>query len=327
MNIEKIEFGGYRIGIPVPFPMKYVYCYLFKQNNGYVLIDVGLNYPAAREMWQEIFDHFEIGPQDIRTIYLTHFHPDHSGLSGWMQEHSGADLFMNEVDARMIELEWGEGNVYVARMKEMVLQHGVPVDLADEITDQMDNLQKNVLPLPASKPIGDKIEFGEKQWSVIHTPGHSPGHICFFQEEEGILIGGDHVLEKITPNISVMPGACQQPLHEYIDSLRKLKKYPIKKIYPAHHTPVLNVNERIDELIQHHEERLAYIESLADHNTTYEIAKILFSYKELNSHQWRFAIAETIAHLNYLEREGRITKQNQDPIVYIKKYKIGSKNT
>jgi len=317
MNIEKIEFGGYRIGIPVPFPMKYVYCYLFKQNDGYCLIDVGLNYSAAREAWQEVFDHLGIKFDDVHTIYLTHFHPDHSGLSGWMQEQTGADLFMNEVDAAMIERVWGEGSVQVARMKEMVLQHGVPENLANGIADHMDKLHKNVLPLPLVKPIGATIEFGDQQWSVIHTPGHSEGHVCFFHEKEGILIGGDHILERITPNISVWPGASQHPLHEYIDSLRKVRKYPIKKIYSAHHSPVLNVTERIDELIQHHEERLDYIESLADHKTTYEIAKVLFSHRELNPHQWRFAIAETIAHLNYLEREGRVAKLKQDPIIYV----------
>lgn len=317
MNIEKIEFGGYRIGIPVPFPMKYVYCYLFKQNDGYCLIDVGLNYSAARDAWQEVFDHLGITFSDVHTIYLTHFHPDHSGLSGWMQEQTGADLFMNEVDAAMIERVWGEGSVQVARMKEMVLQHGVPEDLADGIADHMDKLHKNVLPLPVVKPIGATIEFADQEWSVIHTPGHSEGHVCFFHEKEGILIGGDHILEKITPNISVWPGASKHPLHEYIDSLRKVRKYPIKKIYSAHHSPVLNVTTRIDELIQHHEERLDYIESLADHKTTYEIAKVLFSHRELNPHQWRFAIAETIAHLNYLEREGRVAKVKQNPIIYV----------
>ncbi|WP_077620768.1 MBL fold metallo-hydrolase [Bacillus sinesaloumensis] len=318
MNIEKIECGGYRIGIPVPFPMKYVYCYLFKQDDGYVMIDVGLNYREARDAWLEIFDHLGLVPRDIHTIYLTHFHPDHSGLSGWMQQLTGAALYMHEVDAEMITRVWGEGSSQVEKMKEMVLQHGVPEDLADGIAEHMEKLHKNMLPLPFPNPIGDKIELGNKQWSVIHTPGHSAGHVCFYQEEEELLIGGDHILERITPNISVWPGASQHPLHEYIDSLRKVKAYSIQKIYSAHHAPVLNVGERIAELIYHHEERLAYIESLADHQTTYEIAKVLFSHRELNPHQWRFAIAETIAHLNYLEREGRILKHRQDPIVYVR---------
>lgn len=318
MNIEKIEFGGYRVGIPVPFPMKYVYCYLFKQDNGYVMIDVGLNYKAARDAWQVVFDHLGIAPKEIHTIYLTHFHPDHSGLSGWMQELTGANLYMHEIDAEMIERVWGKNSTQVSRMHEMVVKHGVPEDLADGISEHMDKLHKNVLPLPVVKPIEDKVVFGEKHWSVIHTPGHSAGHICFYQQEEEILIGGDHILEKITPNISVWPGASQHPLHEYIDSLRKLKKYVIKKIYSAHHAPVLNVNERIDELIEHHHERLTYIERLADQKTTYEIAKVLFAHRELNPHQWRFAIAETIAHLNYLEREGRITKRSGGTFVYFR---------
>ncbi|WP_449539000.1 MBL fold metallo-hydrolase [Ferdinandcohnia sp. Marseille-Q9671] len=317
MNIEKIEFDGYRIGIPVPFPMKYVYCYLFKQNDGYVMIDVGLNYRAARDAWQEVFDSLGIVPKDIHTIYLTHFHPDHSGLAGWMQQLTGADLYMHEIDAEMLHRVFGENSLQTKRVKEMVVQHGVPENLSDAIIDHMENLNRSVLPLPVMKPIGDTIEFGERQWSVIHTPGHSAGHVCFYQKEEGILIGGDHILEKITPNISVWPGASQHPLHEYIDSLRKVKTHPIRKIYSAHNLPVLNVNQRVDEILEHHDERLSYIESLAIHKTAYQIARVLFAHKDLTPHQWRFAIAETIAHLNYLEREGRITKQKKDPITYV----------
>ncbi|MFC0558373.1 MBL fold metallo-hydrolase [Halalkalibacter alkalisediminis] len=318
MNIEEIESGGYRIGIPVPFPMKYVYCYLFPQNNDYVLIDVGFNYQAAREAWEEVFTYLKISPLQIKTIYLTHFHPDHSGLCGWMQQQTGAHVFMHEIDMQMMERVWGDDSVQTTRMKEMILDSGVPVPLSEAIIEHMEKITKHVLPLPKMTPIGRQVEFSGKIWDVIHTPGHSAGHICFYQKEDQILISGDHVLDKITPNISVWPGSSQEPLHEYIDSLLKIKQFPTKIVYSAHGKLIDDLNDRVDELILHHEERLLKMEQLANTKTAYEIAEVLFAHKDLSPHQWRFAIAETLAHLYFLVQENRVVKIGTKPVVYQK---------
>lgn len=316
MNIEKIECGGYRIGIPVPFPMKFVYCYLFKQSDGYVLIDVGFNYQAARQAWQDVLSHLSIKPRQIQTIYLTHFHPDHSGLCGWMQQLSGANVFMHKIDMEMIQRVWGENSSQTISMKQMILVHGVPAQLSEDIIEHMEKIANHVMPLPTVFPIGKEVNFGEKTWKVVHTPGHSAGHICFYQEEEEILIAGDHILDKITPNISVWPGSSQKPLHEYIESLIKIKQYPTKRVYSAHGELIGDLTSRIDELIAHHEERLTQMEELANSKTAFEIAEVLFAHKELSPHQWRFAMAETLAHLHFLEQENKISRSSTEPIVY-----------
>ncbi|ARK28902.1 MBL fold metallo-hydrolase [Halalkalibacter krulwichiae] len=321
IEIEQIEEYGYRIGVPIPFPMKYVYCYLLKDKDHFVLIDVGLNYPPAREMWEGVFRELNIQPTDIKTIYLTHFHPDHSGLCGWMQEKTGANVLMSETDKKMIERVWGEGSVQTVQLKEMIIDYGVPEQLSAAIIDHMEKLTKHVLPLPRISSISSEVEINGNNWEVIHTPGHSAGHICFYQEVDKILIAGDHVLDKITPNISVWPGSSQDPLHEYMDSLRKIKSLSTKRVYSAHGKVVEDLAGRVDELIAHHEFRLAKMEELADSRTAYEIAEHLFAHKELSPHQWRFAIAETIAHLHYLEKENRIKRKETTPIVYERQVK------
>jgi glyoxylase-like metal-dependent hydrolase (beta-lactamase superfamily II) len=316
MKIEKVEFGGYRIGIPVPFPMKYVYCYLFKHHDHYVLIDVGYNYQEARTAWEEVFEHLAINPKDIKTIYLTHFHPDHTGLSGWMQEFTGAEIYMHGIDRHMMERVWGSDRVQTKDIEQMNHLHGVPSQLRADITSHMEALVKHVQPFPVIKSLNGDVEFGGVNWKVIHTPGHSNGHICFFEESERILISADHILDKITPNISLWPGASETPLHDYIESLYRVKKLHVQKVLPAHGNIIENVDERIEQLIAHHEERLAKIERLATNRTAYEVAADLFAHKALNPHQWRFAIAETIAHLEYLSQENRITKVQSHPILY-----------
>ncbi|WP_251033627.1 MBL fold metallo-hydrolase [Bacillus sp. ISL-75] len=316
VTIERIDLNGYRIGIPIPFPMKYVYCYLFKQDSHYVLIDVGYNNKRGKAAWEEVFRELSIQPKEIKTIYLTHFHPDHAGLAGWMQQLTGAQVYMHEIDAQMMKHVWGDDSTQARNIKEMVLEHGTPLVLADEIERQMDLMIDHLRPLPPISSIAKQVEFAGKQWQVIHTPGHSTGHICFFQEEEKVLISGDHILDKITPNISVWPGASQVPLHDYLNSLQKVKDLQVKKAFTAHGTPVDNVNNRIDQLLVHHEERLSEMEEMAHGRTAFEIAEASFAHKALTPHQWRFAIAETIAHLDYLSIENRLNKVIGTPIKY-----------
>ncbi|PLR81229.1 MBL fold metallo-hydrolase [Bacillus sp. V33-4] len=319
MNIEKVDFGGYRIGIPVPFPMKYVYCYLYPHKDHYILIDAGFNYKEARSAWQEVLKELGISPREIQTIYLTHFHPDHSGLAGWMQQYTGAEVYMHEIDLQMMERVWGEGSLQTQRIEEMNLNHGVPPQLSTDISSHMELLGNHVLPLPEVKPIkGAMVEFGGETWEIIHTPGHSNGHICFYLEEEKLLISGDHILDKITPNISLWPGASQTPLHDYVASLYKVKALQVKRALSAHGIIINKVNERIDELIQHHEHRLTEMEKLAQGRTAYQVANDIFAHKHLSPHQWRFAIAETMAHLEYLARENRVKKEDTYPVVYEK---------
>ncbi|WHY66161.1 MBL fold metallo-hydrolase [Neobacillus sp. SuZ13] len=316
VTIEQIELNGYRIGIPIPFPMKFVYCYLFKHDSHYVLIDVGYNNKRGRAAWEEAFQELNIHPNEIKTIYLTHFHPDHAGLGSWMQQLTGAQLYMHEIDAQMMEHVWGDESRQAENIKEMVLEHGTPLVLADEIERQMELLIDHIRPLPSISIIAKQVEFAGKEWQVIHTPGHSTGHICFYQDEEQILISGDHILDKITPNISVWPGASQTPLHEYINSLHQISQLPVKKALTAHGIPVDHVNKRIDQLLDHHEMRLSAMEEMAHGCTAFEVAEASFAHKELTPHQWRFAIAETIAHLDYLSIENRINKVIGSPIKY-----------
>ncbi|MFD2924573.1 MBL fold metallo-hydrolase [Halobacillus naozhouensis] len=305
MNLNKIEGNGYRIGIPVPFPMKYVYCYLLPSDDSYVLIDTGYNYGKAREAWEEVFDQLTVDPLSIRAIYVTHFHPDHSGLAHWMQQKTGAAIYMHASDREMMDRVWGKGTVQTARIEEMMKKHGVPAALSSEIADHMDKMSQQMRPLPDIQELDHDPVFMDSSWQVLHTPGHSDGMFCLYNEQEQKVFSSDLILYPITPNISVWPGASQRPLHDYHLSLQKIKRLPVKTAYTAHGEPIHNVKERIDELIEHHDQRLKQMEELAGGLTAYQIASTVFAHRDLTPHQWRFAMAETIAHLHYLEEEKR----------------------
>lgn len=318
MGIQRINDHVYRIPIPVPFPMKYVYCYLIQGKDGWDLVDTGLNYAAAREVWQDAFAQLQLEPQHIRAIYLTHFHPDHFGLAGWMQQWTGAPVYLSTEDLQMVNRVWGAESMQAKRIRELYLQNGVPEELAQQIMEHMEHLNKQVHPLPEIKPFEQQeVVLGDETWQVIHTPGHSDGHLCFYHAGDRLLIAADHILAKITPNISLWPGCRSNPLQDYLLSLQKMMGLDVERVLPGHGDIVTNLPQRIQEIVAHHGERLENMYELAkDGRTAYQIADATFSHKELTPHQWRFAMAETLAHLEYLVAAGRLSKTDDEGIVY-----------
>ncbi|MBU8908215.1 MBL fold metallo-hydrolase [Desertibacillus haloalkaliphilus] len=296
--------------------MKYVYCYLFRSGNEAVLLDVGFNYPKAKEAWNDIFHELDLTPTQIKTIYLTHFHPDHSGLAGWMQELTGAPIYMHLIDIAMFKRVWEEDSTQSIKVGNMSLANGVPNQLSKDIVKHMDDLQKHVRPLPILTPLNDShVVIDGDTWEVIHTPGHSDGHICFYQKDEQLLLVGDHILDKITPNISLWPESDPNPLVHYLSSLEKVRQLDVRIALSAHGDIIEDVSTRIDELIRHHQSRLDGMLGAVQKSTAYEVAKETFDYKTLTPHQWRFAMAETLAHLEYLVNDGKLTKHYVDESV------------
>lgn len=315
--LVQVDHHFYRVPIPVPFPMKYIYCYLFKGKDGWGMVDTGFNYPEAQDAWKKTFSQLGINPKDICGIYLTHFHPDHFGLAGWMQELTGAPVSISEADLAMVDRIWKQGSIQANRVGEMCQNNGVPSDLAQQIVEHMEKLNKHVYPLPELHALPEKEVFlGDEVWQIIRTPGHSDGHVCFFHEQKKLLLAGDHILDKITPNVSLWPGCSPNPLKHYIDSLKRVASMDISLALPSHGDLIRTVRQRINEILRHHELRLEKMYTLAKQGrTAYEVAASIFK-KELSPHQWRFAMAETLAHLEYLISQGKLKKSEGTTTVY-----------
>jgi len=313
---EKIGEGLYRIPVPIPFPMKYMYACVAIGDDGVDVIDAGFHTDEAKQAWAEAFRELKIAPRDVRRIVLTHLHPDHFGLAGWMQEWTQAPVLMSRTDMERATRLWGGGTEQAEKMGEMAYANGAPRDLADEITQGMLNMKKRVLPLPELTPLEDEeVWLGGRPWRVFAAPGHSDGHLCFYEPGQKIFIAGDHLLDPITPNISKWPDASETPLADYLQSLRRTAELDIAVSYGGHGKPIPNVRQRVAQIMEHHERRLALMLNLAKAGrTAYETAAEVFRDKALTAHQWRFAIAETIAHLDYLTAEGKLAKEERGGI-------------
>lgn len=309
------------VKLPLPFRLDHVNCYLLKGKNGWSIIDAGLNYPPSTGIWEKTFKDLGLKYSDIEGIYLTHLHPDHYGASGWLQVLTGAPVYMNRTESINVEQIWKKGRTIVPVVGELFKENGMPPSLISDVLDSMVEIWKAIQPHPTISllPEGEKIELSGRLFEVIHTPGHSDGHISFFNEDEGILISGDHLLPKISSNVSLWPTSHPNPLELFMNSLEKTGEMPVKLVLPAHGPYFTNCSGRVDELLAHHRERLARIEEMTGNGASaYQICVKLFG-TDLTLHEIRFALMETLAHLAYLESRSKVASRQEGGIVMYRK--------
>ncbi|MCF6092987.1 MBL fold metallo-hydrolase [Microaerobacter geothermalis] len=312
MNQEEMikQLGLIQVKIPLPFRLNHIYCYLSKGKEGWTIIDAGLNREETMRVWRGEMSKHQFTPEECRQIIITHYHPDHYGAAGGLQELTGAVVKMSETDRDMGRMVWTEENVDF--VSSFYHSHGIPEELLIEMKKNVRGFFKWVKPHPEVEFLseGDKVKIGDQMYQVYHLPGHSEGHLCFYQEELQVLIGGDVLLPKITPNISIMGKGDPNPLETYLRTLDKLKRLNISFVIPAHGQPFTHVKERIEEIKKHHETRLQYTLDLLPEggSTVYEICRVLFP-QTLTVHEIRFAIGETLSHLEYLVNLGKIKKE------------------
>jgi len=280
----------------MPTGPKHVHCYLVDGT----LFDTGLG--LGEVSWE---------PAGIERIAITHFHPDHVGGAAAAAAATGAPVFQGGLDYAQCERVWGSGD-WPERMAAWLTQHGVPRDNVDELIEQGHAfaafvryaLDPNLL-YEGSTLAG---------WDVIELPGHADGHLGFLRD--GVLIGGDHLLQRISPAIGLYPESRPDPLGDYLASLERTIELAPRVVYPGHGEPVHNPAERAGELIEHHRRRLDETRAVLDNRglTPYEISLRLFG-DDLSPTQRRFAVAETLSHLERLVRQGGAARSEADGTV------------
>lgn len=305
--------------IPLPFPLRWVNAYLVKDDKGWTVIDPGLHTEDAVAVWQQVLATLEISLSDIRQIILTHHHPDHFGLAGWMQARSGAPVRMSAAGAEQTRKLWGLGQPASDLILEQFRTHGMEESILTQMAQHMRDFVSMVSPFPERIELieeGDTLHFGGASWELIHTPGHAYGHLCLYDRSSQTIICGDHVLPQITPNVSLLPGIDDDPLQSFLASLHSLESLPVALALPGHREPFRTFHERVLTLQQHHAERLEHIRGLLrEPLTAYELCRRLFG-ESLSVHQLRFAMAETLAHVAYLEQRGELRLEEQPALRY-----------
>ena len=317
----------WKFTLPIPFPLRTVNMYAIVGEYGeWAVIDAGMGIPDARTALRDGLRKAGLRIGNLRTIVLSHDHPDHIGLSGELREKSGATVYMHSIDAEGMRTIWsGSAPAQFRSVSQFFRQHGMPVNeqwFSSVPADEM----RNVIRVPLYEELtlvedGQYLDILGEQYRVIWTPGHSDGHICLFRERDGVFIAADHVLPRITPNVGLYSENDRaNPLGDYLNSLRKVQNLPASIVLPGHSEPFTDLAGRVQEIIEHHEDREQQILSLFDKQprNAYYLTEKLFGQRLKSNEARRMAVAETLAHLEYMRYESQVEqyKTNDGLIMY-----------
>ncbi len=321
---REVATGIWKITLPIPFPLRTVNLYALVGKDGWAIVDAGMGMPEARVAFAAGLQRAGVQIDRLRTIVLSHDHPDHVGLSGELHERSEATVYMHPIDADGMNFMWR--NVHAERfatVSAFFRQHGMPGG-EPWFSQAGPNQFKDIIRVPPHEAItlvedGQTIDLVGEQYRVIWTPGHSDGHICLFRERDGVFLAADHVLPRITPNIGLYSEYDRaNPLGDYLHSLRKVSTLPASIVLPGHGEPFHDLAGRVAEIIEHHGQREEQILTLLDSRPqhAYQLAVQLFGQRLKSNEARRMAVAETLSHLEYMRLGGQVEQQkNSDGVI------------
>jgi len=309
----------YWLRMPLKFELNHINLWLAESDTEFAIVDTGFNTPDTIAAWEGIFaEHFQRKPVDA--IAITHFHPDHFGLAGWLAEKTGQTPRMTKGEFAMAQsLCPADPSTLETPYRAYFMQAGVSGALLRDLLDKR-LLYRKIISTPPTRisPYGDgdRVKLGGKEWEVITGNGHCPEHACLYNAVDHVFISGDIVLPDISPNISFFPGNPPEhdPVADYLRTLDKmLQRVPDDVlVLPSHGVPFKGLHKRIAELKEHHNRRFAKLRDVmktAGPQTALGLMEGLFAHRTLKPGDLFFALGETLAHLVHEEKAGRITAQ------------------
>ncbi|SMH30931.1 MBL fold metallo-hydrolase [Mesorhizobium australicum] len=308
---REVAPGLFWARLPLPFRLNHVNVWLLEEDDGWTVIDTGCATPEIIAAWEALL----AGPmrgRPVRRVVATHGHVDHIGLSGWMVSRFDADYvgtFAEWMWARVSHMHDVPGSNDAHHY--YLVRNGFDDAVAQKLVKSRHRFINLSSPIPGwitEIRDGETVRLGGRSWRVIVTRGHAFEHASFLDEEANILIAGDHLLPKITPVIAVyemMPKA--DPLGDYLESFPSFSDVrPDALVLPSHDTPYYGISERILELREHHDKRLAAtVEFLRTPRVPLDLSKSMFPHIE-GPDNMGFALGETLAHVNHLVRLGAV---------------------
>jgi glyoxylase-like metal-dependent hydrolase (beta-lactamase superfamily II) len=300
--------GLWRIRLPFHLELNHVNVHLVRLRDGWMLVDCGVATRESQLVLDAALTEAGVAWHDIKTVLVTHCHPDHVGNLIPVMDRSGASLLMHEQEAALLA-RISQSVEASAPFDTLLPDWGTPPDLVGAIQAEMAGSwrqfhwrQPDVLLRG-----GETIDTARGPMEVIHTPGHARGHLCLYFRDQQILICGDHLLPTITPNIGWMPDA--DPLADYLDSLTAIGALEIVLALPSHGDPFDYARERAAATATHHDNRCREILRAleAGARTPYDLTLSLWG-ERLSPFQHRFGLYEVMSHLEYLERRGQVRR-------------------
>ena len=321
---KEVYEGIFWLRLPLPLALDHINVWLLDEGDAWTLIDTGPSFRETRDAWTGLFASI-IKTRPIKRLIVTHYHPDHIGLLKWLCDRCNPDVYMsNPTYAHARRMFTSDFSSQAESLQIFCRAHDVPNPefFAGFLSGGMyRRIVSGTIDNFTEIDDGTEISMGGRTWRAIMSNGHARGHISFYCEGSGLFISGDQVLPRITSNVSLFEGDPDiNPLEEYLSSLKRIGTLPeATEVLPSHGIIFRGLQHRIGEIEDSHKERNNKILALCKQQvSTRTLIDRIFE-RELDDLNWMLAFGETLAHIRYLEKQGRIRSFLNDGRYYYQK--------
>lgn len=311
----EVAEGVWWVRFPMPMSLDHINIWLLEDEDGWTVVDTCLAMPEAKAIWTQLFDGFMAG-KPVKRVICTHMHPDHIGLAGWICERFNCELWMTREEYLMCQLMASyTGKEAPPQAVDFYVSAGYDQEQLNQYKQRFGTFGSMIAPMPHRfRRIVDRetITVGSRYWQVVVGSGHSPEHACLYCPALKVLIGGDQVLPRITPNVSVFPTEPDgNPLAEWMDSNARLIRILPNDllVLPAHQSPFRGLHVRVNQIIDGHRMGLqAVYDYLTEPKRVIDCFPALFT-RTISPKLLGLATGETLANLNLLLHRGNVSRE------------------
>jgi glyoxylase-like metal-dependent hydrolase (beta-lactamase superfamily II) len=324
-EVTKVAEGVFWIRMPMPGSLNHINVWLLEDNDGWTIVDTGIHNDEVQKHWETIFEK-HLNGKPITRVIATHLHGDHTGNVGWICRKWDCELWMSRSDFYMCKVMAADGPSDVPDDAiRFYRRAGFTEERLDRYRERFGQFGANISPLPAGYrriTDGQYINIGGREWRAVIGHGHAPEHVCLYCPELKLIIAGDQILPRITPNVSVQPSEPNaNPLRDWIASCGHFRELlpPNLLVLPAHQELYEGVHERLTALIDWHEIALEKLYDLCETpKRAVDVFPALFK-SEITD--WTFfpATGEALAHLHCaLERRMLTVDEDENGVAWWK---------
>ncbi|MBI4984212.1 MAG: MBL fold metallo-hydrolase [Rhodocyclales bacterium] len=304
--------------MPLPFALDHINLWLLADGAAWTAIDSGIAVDPIRDIWRAV-----LATHPLSRLLVTHFHPDHLGLAAWLQEQTGAPLWMTLGEYSTAQLVKHQIAGYgIPAMIHLFRRHGLDEERQAALHKRGNAYGRVVPAIPDTFQRigdGDRVDIGGRSWRVITGYGHSAEHASLYCDELHVLISGDMLLPRITTNVSAFAAVPEaNPLGTFLASIDRFQELPEDTlVLPSHGKPFRGLHERVAQLHAHHTEHFAALRTACTDRpqSATELMGVLFNRDLSDPHQTMFALGESIAHMKYLEDARLVRRVDANGII------------
>jgi glyoxylase-like metal-dependent hydrolase (beta-lactamase superfamily II) len=301
----------------LPYALDHVNLYLIEDRDGWAVFDTGISDAPSQAVWEQVLAG-PLGGKPITRLVVSHFHPDHVGLAGWLDHRFDMPLYMSQAEylmSRFLQMDHS-GDVEQSNV-DFYRRSGLGPAAIEQVTTRGHSYLKRTTGLRPSfnrLSAGDTVELGGREWHVLTGGGHALEQVMLWCKADRIFLSADQVLARISPNVSVVPVEPEaNPLGLYLASLAQIRDEVPDEVLvlPCHNLAFQGLHTRIEQLEAHHLHRCDLIAAAAAKApiSCAEVVPIIFRRPLEDPHQLSFAVGEALAHLNYMLRLGALTAE------------------